>query len=330
MIFYLFLSLSARIVEDDSCIAAWGKCGGQNWNKSTTCCDFKQYCLKSNDWYSECVDIKPEPWPPAPATETCGAEGKTWNGKSGALTSREVAEVWVAATTGLVKGRHNGGIETCIPAVTISLGECQHTPDSNWMTIDDPVCTSADVWQVTSADSDDRTFADCQSTNDPCCDARLAYAHSYWQGGATVVPDNYCDLQKDCKVWENQWSGTFGNVTIDKTKPGATIPDCNTDRNPWYPADNQPYPISVDQEPCYWGPFTVAGGGHGKAFFYGFYGWGGFFEHYIDSKAGMCDPSPGYNCNPYEGKYAKYPNYLTLATEACKAVSDNALGTLTV
>merc|ERR1712060_978302 len=209
-----------------------------------------------------------------------------WNGAGDALTSRQIAEVWVAATTGLTKGRHPGGTDSCIPAVTISLGECQHTPYSDWMTIDDPVCTSADVWQVTSADNDDRTFANCTSTNDPCCDARLAYAHAYWQGGATVVPDNYC----------------------------------NPSVNPWYPSNNQPYPVSVDQEPCYWGPFTVAGGGHGKSFFYGFYGWGGFFEHYIDSKAGMCDPSPGYNCNPYAGKYAKYPNYLQLATAACEAV----------
>jgi len=322
MLFYLIFTLSARIVEEDDCVVAWGKCGGQNWqNKSTSCCDFRQYCLYSNDWYSECVNVKPQPWDPAPASETCGPEGRTWNSTSGTLSSREIAEVWIAATTGLTEGRHPGGVDTCVAAVSVSLGECQHPAFSDWMTIDDPVCTSADVWQVTSADNDDRTFAGCTSTDDPCCDARLAYAHAYWQGGATVVPDNYCDLQNDCKVWENQWYGTFGNVTVDETKPGAVIPDCRTDYNPWYPEDNQPYPISADQEPCYWGPFTVAGGGHGKSFFYGFYGWGGFFMHYIDSKAGMCDPSPGYNCNPEAGKFEKYPNYLKLATDACNAVA---------
>jgi len=321
MIFCLFFLLSARIIRDDSCIPLWKKCGGQNWNQSTTCCDYKQYCYKSNDWYSECINLTPEPWDPAPATVTCGKEGRTWSGTSGTLSSREIAQVWVAATTGLTAAKHPGGIDTCIAAVTISLGECQHPAQSNWMTIDDPVCTSADVWQVTSADKDDMTFAGCKSTNDPCCDARLAYAHSYWQGGATIVPDNYCDLQNDCKVWENQWSGTFGNVAIDETKPGSLIPDCNTEVNPWYPKDKQPYPISSDQEPCYWGPFTVAGGGHGKSFFPSFYGWGGFFEHYIDSKAGMCDPSPGYNCNPTVGRFKDYPNYLQLATEACKAIS---------
>ena len=107
MIFYLLLSFSA-LTGNETYIPAWGKCGGKDWNKTTTCCDFKQYCLYSNDQYSECVNLKPEPQPPAPATETCGAEGKTWNGTSAALTSREIAKVWVTATTGLTKGRHAG------------------------------------------------------------------------------------------------------------------------------------------------------------------------------------------------------------------------------
>lgn len=34
------------------------------------------------------------------------------------------------------------------------------------------------IWQVTSATSDDHLMAGCASPDDPCCNARIAYAHA--------------------------------------------------------------------------------------------------------------------------------------------------------
>jgi len=75
--------------------------------------------------------------------------------------------------------------------------------------------------------------------------------------------------------------------------------------------------VTIDQEPCYWGPFSVAAGGVGKEFFPGFYGWGGFLQHYLDSKAGMCDFSPQCETKCDPEKFKQFPSYIGLALMAC-------------
>ena len=69
------------------------------------------------------------------------------------VTPKEIGIIWAKATQGLNDGRHSGGMETCIQAVSTALGECGHPWTSPWMTIDDPVCEFAvsgpgGIWQV--------------------------------------------------------------------------------------------------------------------------------------------------------------------------------------
>ena len=149
-----------------------------------------------------------------------------------------------------------------------------------------------------------------------------------------MIPDGYCAANNnDCRQIYSDCGGKTGpkwnDVDIDlKYKyDGAKIPDCSYTCNPWYPNCGIGYISSprVDQEPCYWGPFSVAAGGVGKEFFAGFYGWGGYFQHYVESKAGACDNSPqcasayATNCDN-DPKWASYPNYYELAKNACYAL----------
>jgi len=176
------------------------------------------------------------------------------------------------------------------------------------------------IWQVTSQDDEDTRLAGCSDGTDPCCNARLAYAHAYNQGGATIIPLDYCTKQNDCTQIYSPGTTPWNNPKVDQTKSGAKIPMCDHKVNPWYPDGGASLAsVSIDQEPCYWGPFSVAAGGVGKEFFPGFYGWGGFLQHYLDSKAGMCDPSPqapGW-CNASSSTWSQYPSYIQMAADVC-------------
>eukprot|EP01064_Diplonema_japonicum_P004684 TRINITY_DN1307_c2_g1_i1.p1 TRINITY_DN1307_c2_g1~~TRINITY_DN1307_c2_g1_i1.p1 ORF type:complete len:349 (+),score=107.88 TRINITY_DN1307_c2_g1_i1:58-1104(+) len=324
----------AANLEAGTCCPDWAKCGGKNWTGCDTCCNSRFFCNASDPpYYSECVPKPLVPFPPAPASEWCGPQGKTLNkaklAAQGVVSSEEIAQIWSAATKNLTLGFAPGGPGTCVQAVSIALGECGHPSQSNWKLTSDPVCSfdasgAGGIWQVTSQDSSDTTLAGCSDGTDPCCNARLAYAHAYNQGGATVLPEGYCSSQSDCSQLYSDCGGKTGkpwnNRSVDlKVKvAGATIPSCSYKTNPWYPDGGVGLAnVTVDQEPCYWGPFSVAAGGVGKEFFPGFYGWGGFFQHYLNSKAGMCDYSPQCvtQCDP--AKYTDYPSYIDLALGAC-------------
>ena len=150
----------------------------------------------------------------------------------------------------------------------------------------------------------------------------------YWIGGATVIPSDYCNYQNDCAQIYTLNKKKWNNPTIDESeKPGAKIPNCSLDSNPWYTekqVNEYLTSVTIDQSPCYFGPFSIAAGGVGREFFAGFYGWGGWFEHYTDSKAGICDPSPQAEtaCNVTGSQYGKYPSYSQLAVSACKAMEE--------
>ena len=262
-------TLSKYIVTDNTtCVADWGKCGGQNWTGPTTCCNSRYFCNETDIYYSECVPSPLIPFPPAPASQWCGENGTILNTKmlqqQGVVNSKEIGDIWTFATTGLTKGRANGGNITCIQAISTALGECGHPSQSNWMTITDPVCSfeasgPGGLWQVTSQDSDDTLLAGCSNGYDPCCNARLAYAHAYNQGGATIVPSDYCQHEKDCtQIYSNCGESTgppWNDPSVDmKYKPSATIPNCNYQTNPWYPDGGSSLAyVTIDQEPCYWG-----------------------------------------------------------------------------
>ena len=319
------------VVATEQCCADWGKCGGVKFDTCSGCCNSRYYCNKTSEYYSECVPKALVPFPPAPPTKICGVNGTKLDHsmlkQQGVVSSAEIAVIWAAATEGLTKGFAPGGNATCLAAVSIALGECGHPPQSNWMTAEDPVCSFTSsgpggVWQVTSQDKHDTLLAGCSDGTDPCCNARLAYAHAYNQGGATVIPSNYCEKQADCTQLKSDCQGKTGpnwnSPSVDQKKPNATIPACSHKKNPWYPDGGKSLAsVSIDQEPCYWGPFSVAAGGNGKEFFAGFYGWGGFLQHYLDSKAGQCDPSPQCENMCNETKWAKYPSYIELAQMAC-------------
>ena len=325
----------------DNCIANWGQCGGKNWNKGTTCCLYTRYfCNKTDDYYSECVPYPLQPLSPAPPSSWCGKDGTTLNTSKlsdpNNVNSYEIGQIWSAATNGLNYGAPNyakGGNQTCIEAVTIALGECGHPAQSPWKSIYDPVCNFAasgegGIWQVTSQDDNDVKLAGCSNGTDVCCNARLAWAHAWNQGGAVVTPKDYCSQRNDCKQIYSDCHGTSGKPWNDpkideKYKNNAIIPNCSYVYNPWYPDNGTSLAnITIDQEPCWFGPFSVAAGGVGKAFFAGFDGWGGYFQHYLNSKAGNCDDSPqcvsekDTSCATNE-EWKDFPYYIDLAIQAC-------------
>eukprot|EP01063_Lacrimia_lanifica_P038351 TRINITY_DN8134_c0_g1_i1.p1 TRINITY_DN8134_c0_g1~~TRINITY_DN8134_c0_g1_i1.p1 ORF type:complete len:348 (+),score=121.94 TRINITY_DN8134_c0_g1_i1:70-1113(+) len=320
---------------NETCCPDWAKCGGKAsgkpWTGCTSCCNTRYFCKESSEYYSECVPAPQDPFPAAPPSEWCGKDGRTLNRtkllNSDAVSSEEIMQIWNAATEGLTKGFAPGGKKTCIAAVSTALGECGHPAQSPWKNITDPVCSfgasgAGGIWQVTSQDKDDSHLAGCSDGTDPCCNARLAYAHAFNQGGATKVPDDYCKKQKSCAQIKSGCRGTSGadwnDPAVDAKKPGQPIPACSYKKNPWYPDGGASLAsVLIDQEPCYWGPFSVAAGGVGKTFFPGFYGWGGYLQHYLESKAGMCDVSPQCQSPCDTEKYADYPTYLELAIAAC-------------
>ena len=101
---------------------------------------------------------------------------------------------------------------------------------------------------VRSQDDNDVLLAGCS------CNGRLAYAHAYNQGGAT----------KDCAQIYSDCGGSSGapwndpTVDVKYKVAGARIPDCSYSQNPWYPDGGAALAnVTIDQEPCYWGPFSV-------------------------------------------------------------------------
>eukprot|EP00483_Globobulimina_turgida_P008309 UN08325 len=239
MVSFLFLFYLIRIAFGNAgnvgnlgnvtCCIDWAKCDGQNFNQCHGCCNANYLCYKTDDYYSECVPKPLIPFPPAPSSSWCGAKGMTMNkaklSDPGNATPKEIGEMWVAATTGLTEGRANGGKATCIEAVSIALGECGHPAQSPWMSINDPVCNfgasgPGGIWQVTSQDNNDVLLAGCHDGTDVCCNARLAYAHAYNQGGATVIPNGYCAAKKDCSQIYSDCGGTSGaewnDVSVDQ------------------------------------------------------------------------------------------------------------------
>eukprot|EP00038_Savillea_parva_P020805 m.32576 g.32576 ORF g.32576 m.32576 type:complete len:410 (+) comp4899_c0_seq1:93-1322(+) len=317
------------------CVPDWGKCGGHGFTGPTQCCNTRQYCKADNAYYSECVPKPLEPFPSAPASAWCGHDGTRANDALGdAVSPLEIALIWRYATAGLSSAHAPGGNESCVAAVTVALGECGHPAESDWTSINDQVCTkgasgAGGLWQVTSQDETDELLAGCSDGFDYCCNARLAYAHATSQGGATTIPKDYCELDgctdRDCcgqlhtPVGQRPWN----DPNVDRAiKPGSKIPDCSLTTNMWYRGSSfQLSSATAAQEPCWFGPFSIAGGGVGRPFFASFWGWGGFLQHYTDSKAGECDISPQGNADSCdEGKYAGLPTYSELAVTACRAV----------
>jgi hypothetical protein len=324
------------------CVGNGGQCNGPNWTQDSWCCDNNDNC-RPDAWgtgYSSCVAVTP--FPAAEPSDWCGA-GTMLNTKMlsqpGNVTPRELARIWEAATTGLSWAHTDGGATSCVAAVSIALQECGKPERSDWMTIDDPACNFAmsgafGVWAVSGENIWDNTLAGCVDATDACCNARLAYAHAYHTGGANLVPAGYCNDQKDCTQTFSGCDGMYqesgppwNNVQVDRSNKveNAGIPDCDQNCNPWYPncGNGLIATPSIDQEPCYWGPFMVVGANGGKPYFPGFYGWRGYFQQYMETKAGgECDTSPAcvLSCNTEE--YHKYPDYYTLAEEACKSTAN--------
>ena len=322
----MWLAAAAANATAGECVADWGKCGGKGYDGPTACCNTLQECVRSDEYYSECVPRALQPFPKAPPTPFCGDGTRANPAAFGREVSpREIATVWKAATAGLRGAHAEGGAGTCVAAVTVALGECGHPAQSAWRSIDDKVCTvdasgAGGLWQVTSQDGDDAHLAGCTDGFDYCCNARIAYAHAMLQGGATVVPADYCELRPGdgCGQLRVPVSGAAWNdPAVDRSKAGRPIPDCTPRRNPWYGRSGFALPgQAADQEPCWFGPFSVAGGGVGRPFFPGFYGWGGFLQHYTDSKAGECDVSPQGNAASCD---QPLPTYFELAEKACAA-----------
>ena len=70
--------------------------------------------------------------------------------------------------------------------------------------------TTWSLFQVTSQDKDDGILAGCTDGFDPCCNARIAFSHAYNQGGAQVLPKDYCKNMKDCSQIYSDCGGTTG------------------------------------------------------------------------------------------------------------------------
>ncbi len=98
----LLFTICAANLGNVTCCVDWAKCGGQNFNGCTGCCNANYYCNKSDDYYSECVPFPIEPLPPAPESEWCGKEGKTLNWAKLSdpqnVNALEIGQIWAAAT----------------------------------------------------------------------------------------------------------------------------------------------------------------------------------------------------------------------------------------
>lgn len=321
--------------------------------------------MGSNDYHIHLKAMQCSFLPTGSSSSVCGAKGTQWykHGQN-TLSAREMAEVWNAATEGLLwpgnQPSRNGGQASCVAAVSTALGECGH-PDVGIVDvthIDGPACSQQTsgpdgIWQVASRTEADQIFSGCtgDDTADPCCNARRVYAHSVSEGGAMYTPfksgqtafdQDYYEMWQDktfhapqAFVQRNRTHPQWNDPVLETIKTGQPIPDCSMTANPWVDLMkkvNSSYElpegirVTAGQEPCYWGPFSIAGGGNGLPFFQGYFGWGGFFEHYTLSKNGDMDVSPQGNVFPDDPKFADptLPNYYELAKWACGNVTNQA------
>ena len=83
-------------------------------------------------------------------------------------------------------------------------------------------------------DTRDKALAGCGNNVDPCCNARIAWSHAWDKGGATLIPMDYCKKQSDCTQTIGRTGEPWNDPAVDKTKPGAKIPNCMGEGNPWY------------------------------------------------------------------------------------------------
>ena len=152
------------------------------------------------------------------------------------LSPRQLAQIWNEATDGMTGARTDGGATSCESAVAIALMECAYIGPLTaaiYNGIDTPICSIPNskafgVWQVTSSDSDDVAGSGCSDyksecdAGDPCCNARLAYAHANLKVTASVFDTGTCTID--------------GNTV-------TTIPDCSS--------------VQTKNMPCYDGPFGL-------------------------------------------------------------------------
>jgi hypothetical protein len=209
----------------------------------------------------------------SPEHGKCQASGNgyTYNGGDN-LTFIDLAKIWLDVTknfkftpNGNMADR-NGGVTSCAEAVAVAAGECHH-PAAGVQDIDTtPICSSANVWQV-SAGGVFATMASCSDVNNPCCSAAAAYAHSIVEGQQLVISSNthpeysFKDVDADTTVpfsYNQNWladgsevpvkgfnpvqeNGQFVNRVdtkidqrLETLKRGSfMIPKCSHDENPW-------------------------------------------------------------------------------------------------
>ncbi|KAI0117944.1 1, 4-beta cellobiohydrolase [Nemania sp. FL0031] len=82
----LAVPFNGHVEERQSCAAQWAQCGGTGWS-GATCCATGSTCVKSNDYYSQCI----------PGSSTTGATSTTTT--TGAATTTSVTKTTTAVVT---------------------------------------------------------------------------------------------------------------------------------------------------------------------------------------------------------------------------------------
>ncbi|KAI1125849.1 1, 4-beta cellobiohydrolase [Nemania abortiva] len=85
----LAIPFDSHVEERQSCAAQWAQCGGTGWS-GATCCVSGSTCVKSNDYYSQCL----------PGSSTTGATSTTTTTKAATTTSATKTTSAATTTTG--------------------------------------------------------------------------------------------------------------------------------------------------------------------------------------------------------------------------------------